>query len=127
MAKRPPKQTYYERSEAYAKQVSGEIIEQIKKGSAPWMKPWKPGEQIGATNVATGKAYTGGNSLYLMSRQISEGRGADVEVIQRAGSRVLLKQGTERMVVHRPHPEPEIGKATVRDIAAFLEAVGVKP
>ena len=75
MAKRPPKQTYYERSEDYAKQVSGEIIEQIKKGTAPWMKPWKPGEQIGATNVATGKAYTGGNSLYLMSRQISEGRG----------------------------------------------------
>ena len=52
---------------------------------------------------------------------------ADVEVIQRTGSRVLLKKGTERMVVHRPHPEPEIGKATVRDIAAFLEAVGVKP
>ena len=75
MAKRQPKQTHYERSEAYAKQVSGEIIEQIKKGSAPWQKPWKPGEQIGATNVATGKAYTGGNSLYLMSRQISEGRG----------------------------------------------------
>ena len=52
---------------------------------------------------------------------------ADVAVIQRAGSRVLLKKGTERMVVHRPHPEPEIGRATVRDIAAFLEAVGVKP
>ena len=66
---------HYERSEAYAKQVSGEIIEQIKKGTAPWQKPWKPGEQIGAANVATGKAYTGGNSLYLMSRQISEGRG----------------------------------------------------
>ena len=63
MAKRPPKQTHYERSEAYAKQVSGEIIEQIKKGTAPWQKPWKPGEQIGATNVATGKAYTGGNSV----------------------------------------------------------------
>ena len=75
MAKRPAQQTYYERSEAYAKQVSGEIIEQIKKGTAPWQKPWKPGEQIGASNIATGKAYTGGNSLYLMSRQISEGRG----------------------------------------------------
>ena len=60
MAKRQPKQSHYERSEAYAKQVSGEIIEQIKKGTAPWQKPWKPGEQIGATNVATGKAYTGG-------------------------------------------------------------------
>ena len=48
MAKRPAKQTHYERSEEYAKQISGEIIEQIKKGEAPWMKPWKPGEQIKA-------------------------------------------------------------------------------
>ena len=75
MAKRQPKQTHYERSEAYAKQVSGEIIEQIKKGTAPWQKPWKPGEQHSPSNIETGKAYTGGNSLYLMSRQISEGRG----------------------------------------------------
>ena len=75
MAKRPPKQTHYERSEAYAKQVSGEIIEQIKKGTAPWQKPWKPGEQHSPSNIETGKAYTGGNSLYLMSRQIREGRG----------------------------------------------------
>ena len=45
MAKRPPKRTYYQGSEDYAKQVSSEIIEQIKKGTAPWQKPWKPGEQ----------------------------------------------------------------------------------
>ena len=75
MAKRPAKQSHYERSEAYAKQVSGEIIEQIKRGTAPWQKPWKPGEQSSPSNIETGKAYTGGNSLYLMSRQISEGRG----------------------------------------------------
>ena len=52
---------------------------------------------------------------------------AGVEVTQRSGSRVLLKKGAERIVVHRPHPEPETGRATVRDIAAFLDAVGVKP
>ena len=75
MAKRPPKRIYFQRSEDYAKQVSSEIIEQIKKGTAPWQKPWKPGEQHSPSNIATGKAYTGGNSLYLMSRQISEGRG----------------------------------------------------
>ena len=74
MAK-PPKRTYRQRSEEYAKQVSSEIIEQIKHGTAPWQKPWKPGEQSSPSNLATGKAYTGGNSLYLMSRQISEGRG----------------------------------------------------
>ena len=52
---------------------------------------------------------------------------ADVEVTQRSGSRVLLRKGPERIVVPRPHPEPETGRATVRDIAAFLNAVGVKP
>lgn len=50
-----------------------------------------------------------------------------VKVTQRSGSRVLLRKNAERMVVHRPHPEPETGRATVRDIAAFLNAVGVKP
>ena len=54
-------------------------------------------------------------------------KAADVEVSQRSGSRVLLKKETERMVIHRPHPEPNAGRATVRDIAVFLEAIGVKP
>ena len=50
-----------------------------------------------------------------------------VEVSERAGSRVLLKAGEERIVVHRPHPEPHTGRATARDIAAFLKAIGVTP
>ena len=50
-----------------------------------------------------------------------------VEVTERSGSRVLLKKDAERIVVHRPHPGPETGRATVRDIAAFLEAIGVRP
>ena len=49
-----------------------------------------------------------------------------VEVTERSGSRVLLKAGTERIVIHRPHPDPT-GRATIRDIAAFLETVGVLP
>ena len=52
---------------------------------------------------------------------------AGVRVSERAGSRVLLKKGAERMIVHRPHPAPEAGRGTVRAIAAFLEAAGVKP
>ena len=54
-------------------------------------------------------------------------KAADVEVSQRSGSHVLLKKGAERIVIHRPHPETETGRATVCDIAAFLEAIGVKP
>ena len=52
---------------------------------------------------------------------------AGVEVSQRSGSRVLLKKVADRMVIHRPHPETETGRATVRDIAAFLESIGVNP
>lgn len=50
-----------------------------------------------------------------------------VEVSQRSGSRVGLKKGSERMVVHRPHPEPDTGKKTVRDIASFLKTIGIEP
>ena len=50
-----------------------------------------------------------------------------VEVSQRSGSRVGLKKGSARMVVHRPHPEPETGRKTVRAIAKFLTTNGIEP
>ena len=34
-----------DRSEQYVRKVADELMEQIKKGVAPWQKPWKPGEQ----------------------------------------------------------------------------------
>ena len=50
-----------------------------------------------------------------------------VKIVQRSGSRVGLIKGGERIVVHRPHPTPLVGQATVRDIAVFLKAVGIEP
>ena len=52
---------------------------------------------------------------------------AGVDVTERSGSRVLLKKGSERMIVHRPHPGPETSRGAVRAIVAFLEAARVKP
>lgn len=54
-------------------------------------------------------------------------RALGVGVVERSGSRVGLKKGSERIVMHRPHPRPTIGRATVRDLAAFLKVVGVEP
>ena len=71
------KKTLWQRSEDYAKKVSGEIIEQIKAGVAPWQKPWKPGESFMPQNFSTGKPYSGGNALYLMSRGERDGRADD--------------------------------------------------
>lgn len=50
-----------------------------------------------------------------------------VKVTERQGSRVGLRVGNQRIVVHRPHPGPVVGRATVRDIADFLKAEGVLP
>ena len=69
------KKSFWQRGEDYAEKVSEELIEQIKAGVAPWQKPWKPGEQISPENFSTGQKYSGGNSLYLMSRGIRDGRG----------------------------------------------------
>ena len=48
-----------------------------------------------------------------------------VDVTERKRSRVGLKKGGERIVVHRPHPGSVTGRATVCDIAAFLDSAGV--
>ena len=44
-----------------------------------------------------------------------------VNLIERADSRVQLIMGSDSIVVHRPHPPPETGRDTVRDIAKFIE------
>ena len=54
-------------------------------------------------------------------------RAVGVEVSERAGSRVLLKRGEERMVMHRPHPRPHLSRPAVRDLGRFLNTIGVEP
>ncbi|NBQ70483.1 MAG: DUF1738 domain-containing protein, partial [Nitrosomonadaceae bacterium] len=49
---------------------------QLKKGVAPWQKPWKPGDLLAVLpmNPTTGKRYRGINSLNLMSRAYTDPR-----------------------------------------------------
>ena len=37
------KKSFWRRGEDYAQKDRRELIEQIKRGDAPWRKPWKPG------------------------------------------------------------------------------------
>lgn len=54
--------------------------------------------------------------LKALGATISEGRGSRV--------RVSLKD--EVAVYHRPHPQKETNKATVKDVKGFLERAGVE-
>ena len=66
-----------ERSEAYYRRVADQLIEQIEEGTARWTQAWQPGEKAMPRNVATGKAYRGGNSVWLAS--VADQRGYDDE------------------------------------------------
>ena len=50
-----------------------------------------------------------------------------VDLRQRAGPRVLLVLGSQRMALHCPHPQPTVGRATLRAAAAFPGAAGIRP
>lgn len=56
--------------------VANQIIESLKAGTAPWLKPWEPGTGNGQVpyNPITGKRYRGINALYLMLNQSDDNR-----------------------------------------------------
>lgn len=49
------------------------------------------------------------------------------EITEGNGSRVRVALNEVRAVFHRPHPQKEANKATVRSVREFLEAAGVMP
>jgi len=50
-----------------------------------------------------------------------------VEVTEGRGARVRIALKNVRAVFHRPHPQQEANKATVKSVRRFLETAGVKP
>lgn len=59
-----------ERKKAFHEQVAQKLIEQLKAGTAPWQRPWQPGEPTALLpmNPTTGKRYKGINVIHLMSQ-----------------------------------------------------------
>lgn len=57
----------------YVNQVAASIVEQLKAGTAPWLKPWYPGERFLPYNPTTGNTYRGMNAVWLMSRAENHG------------------------------------------------------
>lgn len=59
-----------EKKQPYAERVAEEVIKALQEGTAPWIKPWAPGQQPDRpTNALTGKPYRGWNSVYLSMMQ----------------------------------------------------------
>jgi antirestriction protein ArdC/phage/plasmid primase-like uncharacterized protein len=54
----------------FHERVAENLIEQLKQGTAPWQRPWEPGEPglFLPNNPITGKRYRGMNVIHLMSQ-----------------------------------------------------------
>jgi len=56
--------------------VAENLIEQLKAGTAPWQRPWSPGEPGGymPMNPTTGKRYKGINAIQLLAQGRTDSR-----------------------------------------------------
>ncbi len=62
-----------QRYQDYAKDYADRVIQMLEAGTAPWIRPWRPGFiEPGSGmpyNAITGKGYSGSNALFLMMAQ----------------------------------------------------------
>jgi putative DNA primase/helicase len=80
-----------DRRKAFHEQVAEKLIEQLRQGTAPWQKPWQPGEP-GANipiNPVTGRRYRGINIIQLMMQDRTDQRWLTYKQAESAGAQVL--------------------------------------
>ena len=70
--------------------VAEKLIEQLKAGTAPWQKPWVPGDPKAflPMNPSTGKRYKGINSIHLMTQDYVDQRWMTYRQATAAGAQV---------------------------------------
>ncbi|WP_404424234.1 zincin-like metallopeptidase domain-containing protein [Thalassospira australica] len=78
-------------------QVVESLIEQMERGTAPWQKPWEPGNvREPSFNPSTGKAYRGINQIWLESRGYADPRWVTYRQAQANGYQVRKgEKGTQ--------------------------------
>ena len=75
---------------AFHEQVAENLIKQLKQGTAPWQKPWKPGDPLTGLphNPTTGNRYKGINALQLMSQPYADTRWLTFKQAKNQGAQV---------------------------------------
>ena len=71
--------------------VAMNLIERLKEGTAPWQRPWQPGDpgSFIPMNPTTGKRYRGVNAIQLMSEGRTDQRWLTYNQAASAGGQVL--------------------------------------
>ena len=90
------------KQQEYYRDFADKLIDRIREGTAPWQKPWKPGESALPENMASARKYTGGNTLYLAmaadARGYSDNRWGTYRQIKALGGQVQKGETGEHIV-----------------------------
>ena len=84
----------------FHQRVAEECIEALENGTAPWIRPWEPGEMPGPpVNAMTGKPYRGINRIRLTMQKGGDGdpRWCTYKQAQELGAQV--KKGSKGTTV----------------------------
>ena len=91
----------------YYRDFADKLIERIREGTAPWQKPWRPGESALPENMASARKYTGGNTLYLAmaadARGYTDNRWGTYRQIKALGGHVRKGETGEHVVFFARH------------------------
>ena len=72
----------------YHEQIAERLIEQLQQGTAPWQKPWAPGERSMPHNPVSGTRYKGANALWLEMQGRGDPRWLTYKQAQKIGAQV---------------------------------------
>jgi len=89
----------------YVEEVATKIIKQLEQGTAPWQKPWRPGELTLPYNALTGKEYRGMNSMWLTMQGRSDPRWMTYNQALEMGGYVRRKEKATKIVYWKTQEE----------------------
>lgn len=72
----------------YYEMIADRLIKQLEEGTAPWQKPWQPGEERMPHNPVSGTRYKGANALWLAMQGRSDPRWMTYKQAQQIGAQV---------------------------------------
>jgi putative DNA primase/helicase len=93
-------------NDAFVKNVASRLIEQIRNGTAPWQKPWRPGTSFLPFNPTNGTRYKGINVVNLLARGHSDARWMTYRQAQTKGYQV--RRGDV------PNPAPKLRQTRIK-------------
>jgi antirestriction protein ArdC/phage/plasmid primase-like uncharacterized protein len=87
--------------------VAEELIEQLKAGTAPWQKPWRPGIPFLPMNPTTGKRYKGVNAVRLLGQSRGDSRWMTYKQAKSLGAQVRKGETGTRIMFWQFYEERE--------------------